>query len=150
MKVPANTLSVVERTTGILAILVALSVAGSWALQFVLTEQLLWLLELAWLVRVVGTVGVLIGVLAYWFLARPTLLPGMIAVTVGLVVLWGWWWLSRTFDLFGAWAIDPADPASLERANLGVWVHLAIDLVAVLILIVGGVLLERRVHSRDT
>ena len=74
----------------------------------------------------------------------------MVAVTVGLVVLWGWWWLSRTFDLFGAWVIDPADPASLERANLGVWVHLAVDLVAVLILVVGGVLLERRVHSRDT
>jgi hypothetical protein len=129
MKFPANTLSVVERTTGILAILVAVALAGYWWLQFVLTPGVLWLLELCWIVMVVGTIGVLLGVAAYWFLARPTVLPGMVVVTAGLALLWGWWWLDRTFDL---------------------WVHLGVDVVAALVLVVGGVLLERRIHSRDS
>jgi hypothetical protein len=150
MKFPAKTLSVVERTTGILAILVAVALAGYWWLQFVLTPGVLWLLELCWIVMVVGTIGVLLGVAAYWFLARPTVLPGMVVVTAGLALLWGWWWLDRTFDLWGAWAIDQADPTSVDRANLGVWVHLGVDVVAALVLVVGGVLLERRIHSRDS
>lgn len=92
---------------------------------------------------------VLLGGLAtgVW-LHRPLWARGVASVTIGLVLHWGWWLLDRRVDLFGTVGADPASPDLAARIEARMWTTLAVDAVAVVALLLGGVLLLR--HARGS
>jgi hypothetical protein len=86
---------------------------------------------------------VLIGLGVGAGLHRPLWARGVASVIIGMVLHWGWWLLDRRVDLFGMAGLAEGDPLLVARAGARLWTMLAIDVVAVVTLLLGGVLLVR-------
>lgn len=88
---------------------------------------------------VVAILGLAVGV---WF-HKPLWARGVALVMIGLAIHWGWWILDRTVDVFGLGMLDPSDPQIVQRVSIRFWLTFALDLVAVPLLVAGGVALLR-------
>jgi hypothetical protein len=88
----------------------------------------------------IGLAGVVvIGLAVGAWLHRPLWARGVASVILGMVLHWGWWLLDRKVDVFGTWNVEVADLAvRLERR---LWTMLAVDVAAVVALVLGGLLL---------
>ena len=149
-------LPLLRRTVGGSAIVMALAVVAVWAGNFLLTAEVVEALgpeaiinllsTLGWIEIVTGAVVVL-GVAAGQWVHRPLWAPGVLFVVLGMALHWGWWLLDRKVDLFGTSGFNDPDPELLRRATVRVWVMFGIDSLAVVLLLLGAVLLLRRVGS---
>lgn len=149
-------LPLLRRTVGGAAILMALAVVAVWAGNFLLSKELVealgpdailtLLTTLGWIEIVAGAVVVLGLAAGQWF-HRPLWAPGVLFVVLGMALYWGWWLLDRKVDLFGTSGYSANDPELFRRAALRVWVMLGIDSLAVVLLVLGAVLLLRRVSG---
>jgi hypothetical protein len=147
-------LSILRRTVGTAAAVMAFAVVAVWAGNFGLTEEVVealgadaiinLLTTLGWIEIVAGAVVVLGLAAGQWF-HRPLWAPGVLFVVLGMALHWGWWLLDRRVDLFGTSGFNDPDPELLRRAAVRMWVMLGIDSLAVVLLVLGAVLLLRRV-----
>jgi hypothetical protein len=143
---------VLQFVVAIAAMALGVSVVLVWAANFALTEAVASTIGedavvasmqvLGW-VELGLSVVVLAGLAVGAWLHRPLWARGVASVIVGMVLHWGWWVLDRRFDLFGMAALPEGDPLLVARAEARLWTMLAIDVVAVLALVLGGVLLVR-------
>lgn len=153
-------LPVISRVTGVAAIVVGAAKVVNWALEFAMTEAVLaavggaegWVAMMTslWILRVAASAVVLAGLIAGWRLDRPVWARGVTPVALGMVVLWGWWTVDRYVDVWG-WSRltpeqlerTPADPELLRLGYLSTFGALAIDLLAVVLLVAGGLRLSQ-------
>ncbi|HEY3339910.1 MAG TPA: hypothetical protein VGK18_15525 [Propionicimonas sp.] len=147
-------LPLLRRIVGGAAIVMALAVVAVWVGNFLLTKEVVEALgadaiinllsTLGWIEIVAGAVVVLGLAAGQWF-HRPLWAPGVLFVVLGMALYWGWWLLDRKVDLFGTSGFNDPDPELFRRAAVRMWVMLGIDSLAVVLLILGAVLLLRRV-----
>nr|WP_300151300.1 hypothetical protein [Propionicimonas sp.] len=151
---------VLQFVVAVAAIALGVSLVLVWAANLALTEAVTSTIGqdavvssmqvLGW-VELGLSVIVLAGLAVGAWLHRPLWARGVASVIVGMTLHWGWWVLDRRFDLFGMAGLPEGDPLLVSRAEARLWTMLAIDVAAVLALVLGGVLLVRhRSRGRDT
>ncbi len=100
------------------------------------------MLALGWVEIALGAL-VIGGLAVGTWLHRPLWGRGVASVILGMVLHWGWWLIDRRFDVFGTAALAVGDPALVGRLEARLWTMLAVDVVSVLLLLLGGFLLLR-------
>lgn len=152
-------LAIVRRATGVAALVVAGASALNVASNFLIIEPVLLALgadgihlalQTVWWLQVAASLVVLVGLIAGWRLDRPVWARGVTPVALGMVVLWGWWLLNRYVDLWGWSSLSPEqvehsadDPELLRLSYLSVFTWVAVEIVAIVLLVVGAVRLLR-------
>lgn len=118
-------------------LLVPVSQNPAGAQAIVQALDLLGWFELA--ASVVVVLGLAVGA---WF-HKPLWARGVALVMAGMVLHWVWWILDRNFDVFGLASLDPAGQLLEQRIALRYWITFALDLLAVPLLVLGGIALLR-------
>lgn len=149
-------LPLLRRTVGAAAIVMSLAIVAVWVGNFALTREavaafgpdaiITLLTTLGWIEIVAGAVVVL-GLAAGQWVHRPLWAPGVLFVVLGMALHWGWWLLDRRVDVFGTSGFTDPDPELLRRAAVRLWVMFGIDVLSIVLLLVGAVLLLRRLGS---
>lgn len=144
--------TILRRTVGSAAIVMALAVVGVWGGNVAITQfavdaggaspALDALMTLGWIEIVAGAAVVLGLAAGHWF-HRPLWAPGVLAVILGMALHWGWWVLDRQVDLFGTSGFNDPDLELFRRAAVRMWVMFGADTLAVLLLLFGAFLLFR-------
>lgn len=158
-------LSIIRRATGIAALVVAVAVVLTWVLQFTIVEPVLdavgaefigWTFSVLYWLKLGGFLVVLAGLIVGWRLERPVWARGVTLVALGMVVLWGWELLVRNVDLWGWSRLGeeqlqrvPPDPEVLRIGYVSVFAAMAVEAIAVALLLVGAVRLLRADRARE-
>lgn len=152
-------LAIIRRTTGVAAVIVAVAAVLTWVLQFAIVEPGLevvgaeffhWGFSILYWLQLGGLFVVLACLIVGWRLDRPVWARGVTPVALGMVVLWGWALLRRNLDLWGWSRLSqeqleriPADPEVLRIGYLSTFTAVAVDAIAVALLVFGAVRLLR-------
>jgi hypothetical protein len=156
---------VVQRVTGVAALVGAAAIALSWVANFLIIQPIIdvigvdgfsWIFAGVFWLKGLASLAVLAGLAAGWRLSRPLWASGLIPVALGLVLQWGWWLLDRQVDLWGMsrYGVDDATgevrPELSQLAALSTTVSLAVSVVAIALLVFGGLrVLRSPISSRD-
>lgn len=147
------------QVAGFAAITVASCEALRWVVDFSMTQAMvdlvgaqafLWSGRVCWVVEVAGTAVAAAGLVVGCRAAGPRWCRGAVTATVGLVLLWGWHFLARNVDLWGLHQLSVDDPLLPQRAEQALWTELGVAVLAILLLVWGGVRLLREGRKRKT
>ena len=152
-------LRMAARVAGIAAIVLGAAELLSWVVGFSMTEAAVaaiggdafaGILHIDWIVKLVATAVVAAGLFVGWRQAPLLWTPGIGQVALGLVVRWGWWAVDRYVNVWHLErfiGVDPADPDLLNTLRASEWVNMATSVVAVALLLSGGIRLVVRARS---
>jgi len=146
-------LSLIARCAGVPALVLAGVVVLRWLVNLTMYEPVVSLIgadayflifEALWWLKVVASVLLVGALVAGWWEGSRAWAPGVTLLWTGMLLHWTWWFVSRSWDIWGFSRLPMDDPgADLDRqvqwlASLDLATSALVDLIAILLLVLGA------------